>query len=133
MKKKLLTFHQLLPVILSFLLIAAHFSRANNLPFVIISLLFLLSLLIPNRIIARSAQAALVVAAAEWIFTLIRLVELRKETGQDWQRLAVFLGIVILFNVGSIFCFSFQKVRTRYGMRGGGKAAPEQAQNQVPD
>lgn len=129
MKNRLKVFVQLLPVILSFLLIAVHFYRANNFPLVIISLLFLLSLIIPNRLIARSAQAALVVAAAEWIFTLLRLVEFRKAAGQDWQRLALILGIVILFTLGSVFCFSLQKVRQRYGMRGGRKDAPEQASN----
>ncbi len=117
MKKNLLTFSQLLPVILSFLLITAHFSRAANLPFMVISLLFLLSLVFPYRLVARSAQAALVVAAAEWCYTIYRLVNLRMETGQPWQRLAIILVFVALFTLCSILCFHFKNVRLRYGLK----------------
>ncbi|KAA3613996.1 MAG: hypothetical protein DWQ05_17135 [Calditrichaeota bacterium] len=116
MKKSLLTLAQLLPVILSLLLIAAHFSRAGDTLLMSISFVVLFSLFVPRAWIARIAQAALALAALEWILTIYQLISARMDAGQSWQRLAIILGIVVVFTLASIFSFQARNLKERYGL-----------------
>ncbi|MCA9730949.1 hypothetical protein KC799_02395 [candidate division KSB1 bacterium] len=116
MKKNILTFFQLFPVILSYLLIAAHFSRADNTILMILSLILLLSLLLRHPLIVLVTRYALILAALEWIHTIFTLVAKRMETGQPWERLVIILGFVTLFTLVSTMVFRFGNVRERYGL-----------------
>jgi hypothetical protein len=83
-----------LPVTLSALVLAAHFSRASRLPLVALSLALPLLLLVRKRWSARVVQAGLVLGALEWVRTLAFFASQRMEAGRTWGRLAVILGAV---------------------------------------
>ena len=105
---------RLLPVILAFGLLAAHFSRADMLPAVIVSLATPFLLLIRRPWIARSIQVLLFLAAAEWIRTMFGYIKVRKEIGEDWGRLAMILVAVALLTACSAFVFRGKSLKKRY-------------------
>ena len=88
------TFLRALPVALSALVLAAHFYRARQMPFVALALALPLLLLVRERWSARVVQAGLVLGALEWVRTLAFFAGQRMEVGRPWGRLAVILGVV---------------------------------------
>ena len=105
---------RLLPVMLSFGLLAAHFSRANLLPLVIISLAIPFLLFIKKAWVARTMQLLLIVGAAEWIRAMFGYIAIRKEIGEDWTRLALILTVVALLTACSSLVFRGKSLKTRY-------------------
>lgn len=83
-----------LPVVLSALVLAAHFYRARSLALVALSLALPLLLLVRERWSARAVQAGLLLGALEWVRTLAFFAGQRMEVGRPWGRLAVILGLV---------------------------------------
>ena len=83
-----------LPVVLSALLLAAHFYRSRSLALVAASLALPLLLLVRERWSARAVQAGLVLGALEWMRTLAFFAGQRMEVGRPWGRLALILGVV---------------------------------------
>ncbi len=119
MKKKscpinLLNILRLLPVILAFGLLAAHFSRANMPPAVIVSLITPFLLLIRKPWIARSIQVLLLIGAAEWVRSMLGYIQVRKEIGEDWGRLAIILVTVALLTACSALVFRRKSLKKRY-------------------
>ena len=115
-----MTFVRLLPVILSSLLLGAHFFRAGLTFLAVLIVLFPVILLVKRAWVARLAQLVLVLGGIEWIRTLLVFVADRRETGQSWTRLAVILGSVALFTIGSGLLFSLSgALRKRYGLEKG--------------
>lgn len=90
---------RIVPAVLSFLLIAAHFYRAGLTAAAVVALLAPSLLLVPRLWSAWLAQFLLVISALEWARTLLHLVQLRMESGMDWLRLALILVVVILFTL----------------------------------
>ncbi len=109
-----MNFLKLIPVILSFLLLAAHFYRAMLFPFAILTLVLFFFLFIKEKWVARLSQAVLVIGALEWLRTLLKLVEIRQAMGMQWTRLAVILGIVALFTGLSALVFQSRSLKKRY-------------------
>jgi len=107
-------FLRLLPVILSFGLLAAHFSRAGMFPFVILSLLIPFVLLIREAWAARSIQILLLLGALEWIRAMFGYIEIRKSIGDDWGRLAIILVTVALLTAFSGLVFRGRSLKKRY-------------------
>jgi hypothetical protein len=105
---------RLLPVLLSFGLLAAHFSRANLLPLVIISLALPFLLFIRKAWVARSIQVLLVLGAAEWIRAMFGYIEIRKSMGDDWGRLAIILVTVALLTACAGLVFRGKSLKLRY-------------------
>ncbi len=105
---------KLLPVIFSFLLLAAHFLRAGLIPFVAIALLLPFLLFIRRIWIARFIQLTLLIGALEWLRTLFVLINIRQEAGQPWTRLAVIIGIVAAVTGFSALIFQCKSLKTRY-------------------
>jgi hypothetical protein len=116
LKSGLLTMLQLLPVLFSALLIAAHFLRTGNLVLVVVSLVFPLLLLIRRAFAARLVQAGLLLAALEWMRTAILLADLRSSVGYPWIRMTVILSVVAVFTLGSLFVFLSKTLRARYNL-----------------
>ena len=119
MKKKSCPFSimnilRLLPVILAFGLLAAHFSRANMPPAVYVSLFIPFLLLIRKPWIARSIQVLLLFGAAEWIRSMLEYIQVRKEIGEDWGRLAIILVTVALLTACSALVFRGKSLKKRY-------------------
>ena len=110
----LMNFVRLLPVILAFGLLAAHFSRADMLPAVVVSLIIPFLLLFKKPWIARSIQVLLLLGAAEWIRSMFGYIEVRKEIGEDWGRLAIILITVAVLTACSALVFRGKKLKKRY-------------------
>lgn len=105
---------RLLPVVLSLLLLAAHFLRMGTLP-VVAACLGLCGLLLVRRPwVARTIQAVLVLAAAEWARTLWVFVAIRRDLGLPWTRMAVILGSVAVLTLLSTQVFRWEPLRRRY-------------------
>jgi len=105
---------RLIPVIFSFLLLAAHFYRAGY-PVVsgaCIGILFLLFFRKPW--VPRLFQGLLILAAFEWLRSLYYFAAMRIAWEQPWTRLAIILGAVALFTALSGLVFSQQKLRSFY-------------------
>ncbi len=116
MKNGIITLLQLLPVLFSALLIAAHFLRSGNLPLVFLSLAIPMVLLMRHKLAVRLVQTALFLAALEWVRTATMLAMLRSDLGLPWIRMAVILGSLAAFTVGSVFVFLSKTLRARYNL-----------------
>jgi hypothetical protein len=112
----------LLPVILSALLLAAHFFRAGNLAGLAVSIGGLALLFVPRAWAARAVQVGLVVGAAEWVRTLFVFAAQRRAMSEPWGRLAVILGAVALLTLASATVFYTERLRRRYGLTRRGAA-----------
>ena len=104
----------LLPVVASFLLLAAHFLRAGVLPLVILSLAVPLVLLVRRPWAARVVQVCLLLAAVEWLATMYLEIQSRQRFAEPWARYAAILGSVIVFTVASAWAFHLPPLRRRY-------------------
>jgi len=109
-----MNFLKLIPVVLSFLLLSAHFYRAGLFPFAILAMVFMFFLFIREKWVARLSQVFLVIGALEWVRTLLGLVEIRQAMGMPWTRLAVILGGVALFTGMSALVFQCRSLKERY-------------------
>jgi len=102
---------------LSFIFLAAHFSRAD------INILALTSLIIPvlmfikRPVIVRIIQIALILGAAEWVRATFEYVEIRKAVGEDYIRLIIILAFVTLFTLSSALLFQSKKMKTLYKIK----------------
>jgi prepilin signal peptidase PulO-like enzyme (type II secretory pathway) len=112
-----MNFAKLIPVIISLLLLGAHFYRGKLLPLAILVLIFLFFLFIKERWVARLSQVILVIGALEWVRTLLKLVEIRQNMGMPWTRLALILGGVALFTGLSALVFQSRSLKERYAPR----------------
>ncbi len=104
----------LIPTLLSFLLLGAHFLRDGSVALVVVSLLIPLTLLIRHRWVVRAMQMLLMIAALEWIRTAIVLAEDRLADGDPWKRMAIILGGVALWTICSALLFETPPLRRRY-------------------
>jgi uncharacterized membrane protein len=95
----------IVPVIMSFLLLAAHFFRAGDFFLVGICLGAPLLLLARRPVTVRLIQAMLVFGALKWIHTMFTIIAIRSEMGQPWLRFAAIIGGVALFTVLSAGVF----------------------------
>ena len=112
---------RLLPVLLSFGLLAAHFSRANMLPLVILSLVIPVLLFVRKAWVARTIQVLLLLGAAEWIRAMFGYIGIRKSLGEDWGRLAVILIVVAALTACSALVFRGKSLKSRYYLTKSGK------------
>lgn len=110
MKKPLLY----LPIILSIVLFAAHFMRDGNLPIVFILSVLLVLLFVRRRWVARLTQAVLGLAAAEWLRTMVSLVQVRAALDEPYLRLVVILGAVVAMAVLAALLFQTKELRAIY-------------------
>ena len=106
---------QLLPIILSAIVLGAHYLRSGPFILVVLSFLFPALLFTKRAWAARLVQIILVFGMFEWIRTLLNLVVERRLLGEPWGRLAIILGLVALVTGGSALFFSYNSsIRNRY-------------------
>ena len=109
-------FFKFLPIVICFLLMAAHWSRADMNILAVITLILSLILFWKSHISGRIVQVVLFLFGLEWIRALISYTRQRIEDGEDWVRLAIILGVVALFNFASILVFRSRYMRERYNL-----------------
>ena len=105
---------KLLPVVLSFLLLGAHFYRAGLVPLTVLCVAVLFLLFLRKRSVPRLFQILLVLGAFEWLRTLYVFAAMRIAWDQPWGRLALILGGVALFTALSALVFRNGKLRRYY-------------------
>ncbi len=105
----------LLPAILSFLLLAAHFLRSANY-LAVLGLVGLIPLLTLRRPwVALVARATLWLGTGVWLYTIAIFTTERLRLGEPYLRMALILGGVALFTALSSWAFSSRRLRERYG------------------
>ena len=109
-----MNFVRLLPVILSLLVLTAHFYRAGYLILVVLIAASPLLLFIRSPWIVRIIQVELIIGGIEWIRTIFRLTNIRQAHNLPWERLAIILGSVAAFTILSALVFNFKALKTRY-------------------
>jgi hypothetical protein len=115
---------QLVPVVLSLILLGAHFLRAGNLVMVTLVLLFVPLLGVRRLWVARLVQVALVLGAAEWVRALVQMAARRSEAGEPMLRLIAILGSVALVTALSAIALQTGPLRRWYDQSDGGDRGP---------
>jgi hypothetical protein len=107
-----------IPIVLSILVLAAHFLRGGG-PVITLAVLGLLALLPVRRPwAARVVQVALALGALEWVRTLVTLAMWRSQAGEPFARMALILGTVAAVTAGSALLFERPRMRRTYGLPG---------------
>lgn len=120
-----MNFLRLLPVIVAFALLAAHFYRAEQAVLVAGCAFFPLLLWLRRPWVPRLFQGVLIVGALEWLRTLSMLAAMRIGFEQPWERLAIILGLVAVLTALSGLVFNTRALRVRYRRaRTSGSPAP---------
>lgn len=109
-----MNFLRLLPVLVSMLLLAAHFFRAGQLVIVFVLLGLLPLLMVRKFWVPWVMQIVLLLGAVEWLRTLVFVAQMRIEYDMPWTRLAIILGAVALFTACSGLVFRGKALRKRY-------------------
>ena len=104
------------PIVLSLLVLAAHFLRYGQELGVIASLLLIGLLFVQRAWAARLIQVALGLGAIEWARTLFELVQVRVALGAPVVRMVLILGIVIAVTAVSAVLFQTSTLKRIYGM-----------------
>ncbi len=108
---------QLIPVVLSLLVLGAHFLRYGwTFLFVAVVVLLVAVLTIHRPWAARTAQTVLVLGSLEWLRTLFFLARARFDAGQPAVRMIVILGAVAAFTLLSALVFQTRTLRRLYGL-----------------
>ena len=111
------------PIVLSLLVLGAHFLRDGSMVLVV-ACLTLVALLFVRRIwAARIVQGVLVLGALEWLWTLYGLVQVRAALDQPYVRMSVILGTVAAVTLASALLFETQALRRIYGSASAGDAS----------
>jgi len=106
-----MVFLRLLPVILSALVLGAHFLRGGHGGLMLLCLAVALSLLIRRPWVMTTTRVFLLLGTLEWLRTLVTLAHARVAYGEPWVRLAVILGGVMLLTAASALVFQSARVR----------------------
>jgi hypothetical protein len=107
-------FLKILPVILCFLLLVAHFGRANLLILQIISILIPFLLFWKTKIAVIIIQVCLLLAGIEWIRTAVYYARIRIENGEPWLQLAIILGSVAVLNFVTVLILRTKLIKKRF-------------------
>ena len=98
----------------SWLLLAAHFSRANLAILAIISLLIPFILFIRKKWAHKILVILTILGAMEWVRTTWQLINSRIESGEDWKRMAIILFSVAIFTLFSAILLNSKRIREKY-------------------
>jgi hypothetical protein len=102
------------PIILSTLVLAAHFSRAGNTIVVVALALLPLTLFVRRPWVPGFYSGVLILGAIEWVRTLVVIAGVRQAQGAPWLRMAMILSLVALFTASSPLVFALRSMRSRY-------------------
>lgn len=109
-----MNFVRLLPVLIGFLLLAAHFSRNDVTTLVVVSLALPFLLLVRRPWVPRLFQVLLILGGVEWVRSMVMHISRRQAEGEPWTRLAIILGVVALLTACAGLVFRNSKLRRRY-------------------
>jgi len=105
---------RVIPVILSLLLLGAHFLRAGaHVPLAACAVLIAM-LAVPRWWAARIVQATLLLGTVEWIRTAAMIAGIRAAAGEPTTRMWIILGSVALVTLASALVFRHRRVARFY-------------------
>lgn len=113
MKKVLLY----IPIVLSFVVLGAHFLRYGNSIGVFVALALTGLLFVRRPWVARLMQVVLVLGTLEWLRTMYELGHMRALHGQPYGRMLVILGIVATVTLCSALLFQSATLKKIYGQK----------------
>jgi hypothetical protein len=109
--KKVLLF---VPVVLSLVVLGAHFLRDGTWVGVFACLLLIGLLFLRRPWVARVIQVALVLGALEWLRTMYELGHIRALHGQPYGRMLAILGVVAAVTMCSALLFQSTAMKKVY-------------------
>lgn len=104
------------PIVLSLVVLGAHFLRYQSYIGVAVSLLLVGLLFIRRAWVARLVQVALVLGAIEWLRTLYMLAQVRAALGQPATRMIIILGVVAAVTFCSALVLQSKPLKRIYGL-----------------
>ncbi|MDH3620681.1 MAG: hypothetical protein OER91_07310 [Gammaproteobacteria bacterium] len=102
------------PIVLSLLVLGAHFMRYGNEIGMICSIALLGLMFLRQPWVARLVQVALVLGALEWVRTLYELVQVRTALGEPATRMVIILGSVAVVTLVSALLFQSKTMKKVY-------------------
>jgi len=109
--KKVLVY---VPVVLSLVILGAHFMRYGNSVGVVGALLLIALLIVRRPWVARLMQVVLILGALEWVRTLYELAQVRAALGQPFTRMMIILGVVAAVTFCSALIFQLPELKKIY-------------------
>ena len=106
----------LTPVVISLLVLGAHFLRYGFSIGVIAALLLIALLFVRQPWVARVMQVVLVLGALEWLRTMYELGHVRALHGQPYGRMLAILGVVAAVTLCSALVFQSKTLKKTYGL-----------------
>ena len=103
-----------IPVVLSLVILGAHFMRYGNSMGVVGALALIALLVIRRPWVARLMQVVLILGALEWVRTLYELVQVRAALGQPFTRMTIILGVVAAVTFCSALLFQSPALKKIY-------------------
>jgi hypothetical protein len=113
-KNKLSFFILIIPVIISFLLLAAHFYRRGNLIFTIIAICIPFLLFLKNKYSIYIVQIFLFAGIIVWINTYVFLKNIYDKYNVSFSKAGLILSCVILLTALSILILNFKPLKNIY-------------------
>lgn len=98
----------------SFLMLAAHFSRADNTYLTILSLIIPFLLFVKKRVMLIIVQVFCYLGAIAWLFSMYGYIQQRIVMDIAWGRLAVIISVIALFTAFSGFLLNSDVMKKRY-------------------
>lgn len=111
---RLMVMLYLIPPVIAFLLLGAHFFRSESLLAALLSVLAIFLVLVRRPWAARTIQVFLVLGSVEWLRSTLSLVLSRSQMGEPFLRLAIILGGVTLFTALSALVFRADRLRDHF-------------------
>ena len=104
------------PIVLSLVVLGAHFLRDANHLGVAVSVGLIGLLFVKRPIAARAVQVALLLGALEWVWTIYDLVQVRTAMGMPATRMMVILGTVAAVTALSAGLLQTKAMKRIYGL-----------------
>lgn len=109
-----MTVASLVPAVLAFLLLGAHFYRAGLAWLVPVCVVLAIVACVPRRWAATVGQLALLLGTLEWVRTLFSFAGARVAQGRPVLRLLLIIGAVIAFTLWAAWLLRSRAARRRY-------------------
>ena len=124
---------QLLPVVLSLLVLGAHFLRAGNMVLLLCVLVVLALLFVRRPWAARVVQITLLLGTSEWCRTLVTLAAMRMQAGEPVRRLVLILGAVASVSLLAAWLMQVGALRRVYRLERDGQTSRRTARTLTGD
>jgi len=105
---------RLIPLVIAYPLLAAHFLRGGNLGLTLLCLLIPFLLLIKKRWSLIIVQVSLFLGSWIWVRTAIIIIHDRMMLGISWWKILIILGPVAIFTLSAGLLLNSSVVRKKY-------------------